>query len=401
MNRFLIFVFSLFVAGCNKNTPAELSEISSKTIAPPDNYSFSISSKSNSELKIAVKSVEKSIEEAYQPNLLISLRDFEKRFDIFSTEKGKIESARLNSLINEKLAKFNYVDDSAISTINNEDAHILSASQLKQLYNGLSTCYSNNVLIDVFIKSELLSFGSDSNNENVIRINGNINSIYDEVGKSINGENYDRISEEYYNLKIENFKIQKASLGAAQAKQNIINDIMAKFESCSELLQDRKNSSYVLSIIGAEKANLLKDHLNLNSFSSNSEEICSLESKKKMKAANVSETQIAHICSVNAQQISSLKLMDMDDFRLDIAKLEGRKVRIRGIGRYMMNMFFITKNLGDTSPINVDIARLPRDQQRMILQQCSDIMSPCNLTIEGVVAEVNYQKGIVAERIGW
>ena len=135
----------------------------------------------------------------------------------------------------------------------------------------------------------------------------------------------------------------------------------------------------------------------LFSFSSNSEELCSLESKKKMKAANVSDTQIAQICSVNAQQISSVKLMDMDDLRLDIAKLEGRKVRIRGVGQYMVNRFLISKNLGDMSPIFVDIAMLPRDQRLRILKQCADIMSPCNVTIEGVIR----QQGIVAERIVW
>ncbi len=143
-------------------------------------------------------------------------------------------------------------------------AQNLSVSELKQLRNNLAICSGNYVLIISSIKSQILTFGSDSNNEKTIKVSGAMNMIYSEIGKSIKGDNYDRISEEYFNLKIENFKSQKASLGAAQAKQNIINDMIAKFESCSKLLQDRKNATYASSIIGAEKANLLTDYINQN-----------------------------------------------------------------------------------------------------------------------------------------
>ena len=173
--------------GCNKNTPSATSTTSSASTASSDNNSQTVASLSNSELEIAVKSIEKNIEEAYQPNLLISLRDFEKRFSVFSTERGKNEAARLEALINEKLAKFNYVDESVTSTKNNEDTQNLSLSQLKQFKVDLAKCSGNSLLTIASIESQILTFGSDINNDKAIKFNSAMNMLYSEIGKSING----------------------------------------------------------------------------------------------------------------------------------------------------------------------------------------------------------------------
>lgn len=129
-----------------------------------------------------------------------------------------------------------------------------------------------------------------------------------------------------------------------------------------------------------------------------------------MREANVSEAQIANICPNSAAQdgrsratksTASLPLMDMDDLRLDIASLGGRKVRVQGVGHYMMNMFMLKKNTSDMSPMIVDITKLQRDQQRQILQQCADLMTGCRVTVNGTVGKVSYQNGILAENIEW
>lgn len=99
---------------------------------------------------------------------------------------------------------------------------------------------------------------------------------------------------------------------------------------------------------------------------------------------------------------SSAPLMDMDDLRVDIASLNGRKVRVRGVGYYMMNMFMLTKSANDANFIFVDIARLRREERLQIMQQCSDMNSPpCRVIIHGTVETVSAQNGIVAERIEW
>jgi hypothetical protein len=98
---------------------------------------------------------------------------------------------------------------------------------------------------------------------------------------------------------------------------------------------------------------------------------------------------------------SSAPLLDMDDLRLDMASLDGKKVRVRGVGHYMMDMFMLKKSMTDMSPMIVDITKLPRDQRREIMNQCSDLMSGCRVTVHGTVGKVSFQKGLFAERVEW
>jgi hypothetical protein len=98
---------------------------------------------------------------------------------------------------------------------------------------------------------------------------------------------------------------------------------------------------------------------------------------------------------------TSPPLLDMDDLRLDIASLDGRKIRVRGIGLYMMDMFMLKKSMTDMSPIIVNISKLQREQRRQLIQQCSDIMSGCKVIVNGTVGKVSYQNGINAENIEW
>lgn len=94
-------------------------------------------------------------------------------------------------------------------------------------------------------------------------------------------------------------------------------------------------------------------------------------------------------------------LVDLDDLRLDMASLNGKKVRVRGAGIYMMDMFMLNKSEMDMNPITVDVTQLPRDQRREIISRCSDLMSRCRLTVHGTVGKVGFQKGLVAERVEW
>lgn len=101
------------------------------------------------------------------------------------------------------------------------------------------------------------------------------------------------------------------------------------------------------------------------------------------------------------KQAPSLPLLDMDDLRLDIASLEGRKVRVKGVGLYMMDMLILKKSMTDMTPVYINISKLEREQRRQILQQCSNIMAACQVTVQGVVGKVNYLNGILAENIEW
>ena len=61
----------------------------------------------------------------------------------------------------------------------------------------------------------------------------------------------------------------------------------------------------------------------------------------------------------------------------------------------------LKKSMMDMSPMIVDVTKLPRDQRKQIISQCSDIMSGCSVTVHGTVGKVNYRNGLIAERLEW
>ena len=121
---------------------------------------------------------------------------------------------------------------------------------------------------------------------------------------------------------------------------------------------------------------------------------------KILKCA-INSNALAQAMKEKGEQDNSVPLIDMDDLRTDIASLDGRKVRVQGIGHHMMNMFMLKKNPYDMSPVIVDITKLQRDQHRKIIQQCADIVTGCRVTVYGTVGKVSYQNGISAENIEW
>jgi SepF-like predicted cell division protein (DUF552 family) len=91
--------------------------------------------------------------------------------------------------------------------------------------------------------------------------------------------------------------------------------------------------------------------------------------------------------------------MDLDDLRLDLASLTDRKVRVMAVGSYMMNSFLLKKSMTDMNMVIVDISNLQREERRQIIQQCSDIMSGCRVTVSGTVRKGSLQNKLSAERI--
>lgn len=121
---------------------------------------------------------------------------------------------------------------------------------------------------------------------------------------------------------------------------------------------------------------------------------CIVNSKEVEKA-------VANSSASNRQKSSAsgAAFMDLDDLRVDINTLDGKAVRVRAVGHYMMDSLIIKKNRRDTNPIFVDVSNLPREQRRDILSRCGEATSECRVTIYGTVGEVKFQKGLIAKNI--
>lgn len=93
--------------------------------------------------------------------------------------------------------------------------------------------------------------------------------------------------------------------------------------------------------------------------------------------------------------------VSLDDLKIDADSLNGRKVRVNGLGYYVMNSFMLKKSAADMSPIFINIENLKRDQKQQILNKCGDIMTGCSVGVYGTAGKVSYQNGVIAENIKW
>lgn len=140
----------------------------------------------------------------------------------------------------------------------------LSSTQLRALKVNLASCSGNSVLHVGAIKSQLVTLGSDINNEKAIKFHGVMNVIYTEIGKSINGEDYDSIAKDFFDSRVKNFNAEKARLGIPLAKQNLLTSMLEKSDSCINLLNEQKNIAYASTILSPEQIKALRTHVKQN-----------------------------------------------------------------------------------------------------------------------------------------
>lgn len=74
--------------------------------------------------------------------------------------------------------------------------------------------------------------------------------------------------------------------------------------------------------------------------------------------------------------------IDLTDLKLDKETLVGRRVRVSGLYQQMGDQGIIASELGDMTPIWLDISNVPRDQRKDLLD-CPN--RQCTFTFEGVV----------------
>lgn len=115
-------------------------------------------------------------------------------------------------------------------------------------------------------------------------------------------------------------------------------------------------------------------------------------SKAKQCLSVVKEKRDQEKLSAAAKQTP---FIDMDDLRINIVALNGRALRVRAVGHYVLNTFVLKKNYRDMNPIVVDVEKVDREQRKQLLQRCNDIADGCVVTVYGTVT----RQGFAAEHI--
>ena len=117
-------------------------------------------------------------------------------------------------------------------------------------------------------KSRLITLDSEFNNDKAVNFLGIMNTFYAEIGKSIDGGDYESIAKEFYDSRVKKFNTEKATLGVLLAKQNLMTNTLGKFDYCINLLNEPKNVAYVSTIFNSEQIKILRTYIEKNSIRS-------------------------------------------------------------------------------------------------------------------------------------
>jgi hypothetical protein len=91
-----------------------------------------------------------------------------------------------------------------------------------------------------------------------------------------------------------------------------------------------------------------------------------------------------------------MKAVAVSDLILDYRGLVGQKMSVRGFFMAIGDLSFLYEKAGSMTFVTVDSSNLSRDDRKRLLTTCSN---GCPVTIEGIVKDINYQKGIIAREL--
>jgi hypothetical protein len=135
----------------------------------------------------------------------------------------------------------------------------------KQIKNELAKCSGHYILLNSSLKSKIITLGSEENNEFAFQFNKRASLLFGKIGSTIEGDDFELMSEAYFNSQISKFNSEKSSLGATQAKQNIMSDMAKKSTSCFELLNDPKINRYATAVLGKDQIKLFNEYMSQQS----------------------------------------------------------------------------------------------------------------------------------------
>jgi len=87
-----------------------------------------------------------------------------------------------------------------------------------------------------------------------------------------------------------------------------------------------------------------------------------------------------------AQREEERRQISLDDLKLDFQQMDGVKVQITTSGQFLAGDLYLQNNSEDVNIVNTEISLLSRDERKALLQNCSDVMKVCKLTIHGTVS---------------
>lgn len=86
----------------------------------------------------------------------------------------------------------------------------------------------------------------------------------------------------------------------------------------------------------------------------------------------------------------------LTDLKLDIGKMRNRRVVVQGTISIIGDMAMLGNGGFDMTPVPIQLEKLPRDQRKALLEDCT---TQCQVTVTGKVGQVLFQDGVIAESL--
>lgn len=97
-----------------------------------------------------------------------------------------------------------------------------------------------------------------------------------------------------------------------------------------------------------------------------------------------------------ARQQSLYQEVTLIDLKLDISKMSGKSIETEATVQIVGDFGMLHSGMMDTNPLFLDYKKIPREQRKKLLEQCS---LGCPARIQGKVGSVMFQNGIIADAV--
>lgn len=91
--------------------------------------------------------------------------------------------------------------------------------------------------------------------------------------------------------------------------------------------------------------------------------------------------------------------IDINDLKVDFSNLNGKKFSVAAYVQSFGGVYFMKSESMDTSPISLDINKLPRDDRKKIISDCQT--KTCLGVFYGVVDKGAYESKFIVRKVQW
>ncbi|TRB00471.1 MULTISPECIES: hypothetical protein [Rhizobium/Agrobacterium group] len=96
------------------------------------------------------------------------------------------------------------------------------------------------------------------------------------------------------------------------------------------------------------------------------------------------------------RQQSRYQEVTLIDLKLDISKMSGKSIETEATVQIVGDFGMLHAGMMDANPLFLDYKKIPREQRKKLLEQCS---LGCSARIQGKVGSVMFQNGIIADAV--